>query len=81
MHFLPFKLNIKTIVNNKEIKVIGEIKGINFLSLIKPRILKFFSYDVEKINGMTNDEKAKFLHNYIYVEDREKSETKNLKCK
>lgn len=45
------------------------------------RILKFWSYDVEKIDGMTNDEKAKFLHNYIYVEDREKSETKNLKCK
>lgn len=45
------------------------------------RILKFFSYDVEKIDGMTNDEKAKFLHNYIYVEDREKSESKTLKCK
>jgi hypothetical protein len=45
------------------------------------RILKFFSYDFEKINGMNNEEKAKFLHNYIYIEDREKTESKTLKCK
>jgi TolA-binding protein len=45
------------------------------------RILKFFSYDFEKISGMNNEEKAKFLHNYIYLEDREKTETKSLKCK
>ena len=45
------------------------------------RLLKFFSYDVEKTNGMNSEEKAKFLHNYIYVEEREKTESKTLKCK
>jgi hypothetical protein len=45
------------------------------------RIFKFFSYDFEKIEGMNNEERAKFLHNYIYVEDREKTESKSLKCK
>jgi hypothetical protein len=45
------------------------------------RILKFFSYDFSKTDGMNNEEKAKFLHNYIYVEDREKTESKSLKCK
>lgn len=45
------------------------------------RIFKFFSYDFEKIEGMNNEEKAKFLHNYIYVEDRERTESKSLKCK
>ena len=45
------------------------------------RLLKFFSYDVEKTNGMKSEEKAKFLHNYIYVEEREKTESKTLKCK
>ena len=45
------------------------------------RLVKFFSYDSDKIHGMSSEEKAKFLHNYIYVEDREKSENKSLKCK
>ena len=45
------------------------------------RIFKFFSYDFEKIEGMNIEEKTKFLHNYIYVEDREKTESKTLKCK
>jgi len=45
------------------------------------RLVKFFSYDFEKVHGMSNEEKAKFLHNYIYVEDREKTENKTLKCK
>ena len=45
------------------------------------RLLKFFSYDVEKTNGMNSEEKAKFLHNYIYVEEREKTGSKTLKCK
>ena len=45
------------------------------------RILKFFSYDFSKTDGMNNEEKAKFLHNYIYIEEREKSENKSLKCK
>lgn len=42
------------------------------------RIYKFFSEDNEKIAGMNVEEKAKFLHNYIYVEGREKIETKKL---
>jgi porphobilinogen synthase len=45
------------------------------------RLVKFFSYDSDKIHGMTSEEKAKFLHNYIYVEDREKTESKTIKCK
>jgi hypothetical protein len=45
------------------------------------RLVKFFNYDSDKIHGMSSEEKAKFLHNYIYVEDREKSENKSLKCK
>jgi hypothetical protein len=45
------------------------------------RIFKFFTHDFEKIDGMNNEEKAKFLHNYIYVEEREKTESKSLKCK
>jgi putative sterol carrier protein len=45
------------------------------------RLFKFFTYDSDKIHGMSSEEKAKFLHNYIYVEDREKSENKSLKCK
>jgi putative sterol carrier protein len=45
------------------------------------RLFKFFSQDFEKINGMSSEEKAKFLHNYIYIEEREKTENKSLKCK
>ena len=45
------------------------------------RLFKFFSRDSDKIHGMSSEEKAKFLHDYIYVEDREKNESKSLKCK
>jgi putative sterol carrier protein len=45
------------------------------------RLFKFFTHDSDKIHGMSSEEKAKFLHNYIYIEDREKSENKSLKCK
>lgn len=63
-----------------------ELKNSTHVKAIKKadvydRLLKFFSYDYEKIHGMSSEEKAKFLHNYIYVEDREKTENKTLKCK
>ena len=45
------------------------------------RLYHFFSYDINKISDMTIEEKARFLHNYIYVENREKAETSVLKCK
>jgi hypothetical protein len=45
------------------------------------RLFKFFTHDSDKIHGMSSEEKAKFLHNYIYIEEREKSENKSLKCK
>ena len=45
------------------------------------RLYHFFSYDINKISDMTIEEKARFLHNYIYVENREKSESSVLKCK
>ena len=51
---LPFKLNIKTIVNNKEIKVIGEIKGINLvLNHSSPLILiKLYRLIIAAIKGI-----------------------------
>jgi aspartyl-tRNA synthetase len=48
---------------------------------IYDRLYHFFSYDTDKISHMTTEEKARFLHNYIYVENREKAETSVLKCK
>jgi hypothetical protein len=45
------------------------------------RLYHFFSYDIGKISDMSTEEKARFLHNYIYVENREKSEASVLKCK
>jgi hypothetical protein len=63
-----------------------ELKNATHIKAIKKadvfdRLVKFFSYDSDKIHGMTSEEKAKFLHNYIYVEDREKTESKTIKCK
>jgi hypothetical protein len=63
-----------------------ELKNATHVKAIKKadvfdRLVKFFSYDSDKIHGMTSEEKAKFLHNYIYVEDREKTESKTIKCK
>jgi hypothetical protein len=63
-----------------ELKQSTQVKAVKKAD-VYDRLLKFFSYDYEKINGMTHEEKAKFLHNYIYVEDREKTENKTLKCK
>lgn len=45
------------------------------------RLYSYFSEDVEKTSGMNPEEKAKFLHDYIYLEGREKSINKTLKAK
>lgn len=45
------------------------------------RIYKYFSEDTDKTHGMNPEEKAKFLHDYIYVEGREKTVNKALKAK
>ena len=63
-----------------------ELKNTTHVKAIKKadvydRLFKFFSRDSDKIHGMSSEEKAKFLHDYIYVEDREKNESKSLKCK
>jgi len=44
------------------------------------RLYKFFSEDEKSLSG-TTEEKAKLLHDYIYVEGREKTEGKTLKAK
>tara|TARA_B100001287_G_scaffold272524_1_gene274341 strand:- start:8858 stop:9268 length:411 start_codon:yes stop_codon:yes gene_type:complete len=45
------------------------------------RLYTYFSEDADKTHGMPPEEKAKFLHNYIYVEGREKTVSKALKAK
>lgn len=45
------------------------------------RIYKYFSEDTDKTQGMNPQEKAKFLHDYIYVEGREQTINKSLKAK
>jgi hypothetical protein len=45
------------------------------------RIYKYFSEDNEKTSGMNPQEKAKFLHDYIYIEGREKVPTQKLVTK
>jgi hypothetical protein len=47
------------------------------------RIYKFFSdeNENEKVKDMSLEEKAKYLHNYIYVEGRETNTVKTLKAK
>lgn len=48
---------------------------------IYDRILKFFSEEIKKITSKDPEELAKTLHNYIYVDNREKEEKKVLKSK
>lgn len=45
------------------------------------RLYKYFSEDTDKTHGMSAEEKAKFVHDYIYVEGREKTVNKSLKAK
>lgn len=45
------------------------------------RLYKYFSEDTDKTHGMSAEEKAKFLHDYIYIEGREKTVNKSLKAK
>ncbi len=45
------------------------------------RLYTYFSEDTDKTHGMTPEEKAKFVHDYIYVEGREKIVNKSLKAK
>ena len=45
------------------------------------RIYKFFEEDISNTKDMSTEEKSKFLHNYIYVDGREISESKTLKAK
>lgn len=42
------------------------------------RIYKFFSEEVDKTSDMDTQQKAKFLHDYIYIEGREKVPTQKL---
>lgn len=48
---------------------------------IYDRIFKFFSEEIKKVQTKDPEELAKTLHNYIYVENREKDEKKVLKSK
>jgi hypothetical protein len=45
------------------------------------RIYKYFSEDTDKTDDMDAQGKAKFLHDYIYVEGREKVSTQKLVSK
>ena len=45
------------------------------------RIYKYFSEDTDKTESMDAQGKAKFLHDYIYVEGREKVPTQKLVSK
>lgn len=45
------------------------------------RIYKYFSEETEKTDDMNNQEKSKFLHDYIYIEGREKVPTQKLVSK
>ncbi len=45
------------------------------------RLYKYFSEDTDKTHGMSAEEKAKFVHDYVYVEGREKTVNKALKAK
>jgi len=45
------------------------------------RLYKYFSEDKDQTRDMSDEEKAKFLHNYIYVEGRETTMNKTLKAK
>lgn len=45
------------------------------------RIYKYFSEETEKTDDMNNQEKSKFLHDYIYIEGREKVPMQKLVSK
>jgi hypothetical protein len=45
------------------------------------RIYKYFSEDIDKTEDMDYQGKAKFLHDYIYIEGREKVPTQKLVSK
>lgn len=45
------------------------------------RLYKYFSEDTDKTHGMSAEEKAKFVHDYVYIEGREKTVNKALKAK
>lgn len=45
------------------------------------RMYKFFSEEQDKVKDMSADDKAKYLHNYVYVEGREVTNVKTLKAK
>lgn len=45
------------------------------------KLYKYFSEDTDKTHGMSAEEKAKFVHDYIYIEGREKTINKALKAK
>jgi|TARA_B100001142_G_scaffold327752_1_gene386145 predicted nuclease with TOPRIM domain len=45
------------------------------------RLYKYFSEDTDKTQGLEPEEKAKFVHDYIYIEGREKVINKALKAK
>ena len=45
------------------------------------RMYKFFSEEQDKVKDMSVDDKAKYLHNFVYVEGREVTNVKTLKAK
>jgi hypothetical protein len=45
------------------------------------RMYKFFSEEQDNVKNMTVDDKAKYLHNFVYVEGREITNVKTLKAK
>ena len=45
------------------------------------KILKFFNEEFKKVSSKDNEEISKTLHNYIYVDGREKEEKQVLKSK
>jgi len=45
------------------------------------RMYKFFSEEQANVKDMTVDDKAKYLHNFVYVEGREITNVKTLKAK
>jgi len=45
------------------------------------RMYKFFSEEQGNVKDLSVDDKAKYLHNYVYVEGREITSSKTLKAK
>jgi hypothetical protein len=45
------------------------------------RMYKFFSEEQGNIKDMSVDDKAKYLHNFVYIEGREITSSKTLKAK